>query len=320
MRVLCVLLAAALSASAGGFDGLWRYAHPDAQVLCGIEWGQVQKSELANLFKSELKGGKSEIKGLDFVKELDRALVSSPGKQEWPGVNKAADAPLLLVLTGKFDWAAMRKHSTVKRYKTVEWLVPIDGKEEMQIGVISPELLVVGDRKSLQEAIDRSLDPKYKPQGALYDSAVALSATRPLWITLKSPATLTKSSGMMAAFASDIREVSGGAQFEHGLDLDLILKTGDNQQATKLLAMMQTMLTLQAAGTKSTGPADLLKRLKVTQTGNAVRIALAVTTPEIQASLKSMKDGFANGSWIQASTGPKPVAAVHEPPKPPEKR
>ncbi|MCX6622132.1 MAG: hypothetical protein NTY38_13905, partial [Acidobacteria bacterium] len=161
MRVLFVLLLAAVTSSAGGFDGLWRYVHPDAQFLCGVEWSSISKSELAAAMKAELAAGKGNFRGMEFIKELNRVLISSPGKQEWPGVNKSPDASLLMVISGKFDWPLLRKQSNIKRYKTVEWLQPKkDVPEEMQIGVLGPETLLVGDLKSLTEAIDRGLDPK----------------------------------------------------------------------------------------------------------------------------------------------------------------
>jgi hypothetical protein len=328
MRVLLVLLASALTSSAGGFDGLWRYAHPDAQFLCGIEWSSISKSELANTLKSELAAGKSDFHGMEFVKELDRVLISSPGNSEWPGVNKPKEAPLLMVIVGKFDWPALRKQSTAKRYKTVEWLELKDSADEMQIGVLGPETLLVGDRKSLTEAIDRGLDAKTAAHGALYESGLALSTTHSLWFAAKSPATLTKSSGMIAAFANDIREVTGGVQFQNGLELDINLKAGQPAQAAKLVAAMQAMLTLQLASSNGPGPADFLRRIKVTQSGAAVQLALAASTKEIQASIKSAKEGFSSGSWMKtasamnsphagvSSRAPQAMAAA----KPPQKR
>ncbi len=321
-----VLLIASLPLGAGGFDGLWRYAHPDAQFLCGVEWGSVSKSELATTFKTELAGGKSNLRGMEFVKELDRVLISSPGKQEWPGVNRPSDAPLLMVIQGKFDWALLRKRSSIRRYKTVEWLVPKDVPEEMQIGVMSPEMLLVGDRKSLTEAIDRGLDPKSANHGSLFESAVALSTTHPLWFAVKSPATLTKAQGMAAKFAGDIREVTGGVQFQNGLDLQVDLKADQPAQAAKLMATIQAMMTLQLASSSGPGPADLLRRMKVTQAGPAVRLALAVTTKEIQATFKSFKDGFSSGAWMSAAAtmgsaqnpaafGSTPVMAAAKPPQ-----
>ncbi|MCX6624337.1 MAG: hypothetical protein NTY38_25400, partial [Acidobacteria bacterium] len=176
--------------------------------------------------------------------------------------------------------------------------------------------------------IDRRLDPKSAAHGALYESAVALSATHPLWIAVKSPATLTKASGMVAAFANDIQEITGGVQFQNGLDLEINLKAGQPAQAARLMATLQAMLTLQLASSTGPAPTDFLRRLKVTQSGPIVRLALAVTTKEIQASITSVKDGFASGDWMKTATamnspqrgtafGARPVMAAA---KPPEKR
>jgi len=324
MRVLFGFLFAALSLGAGSFDGLWRYAHPDAQFLCGVEWNSISGSEVAKTLQAELTGGKSSFHGLEFVKQLDRVLISSPGKQEWPGVNRPAAASLLMVIQGKFDWTVLRKKTTIKRYKTVEWLVPKDASEEMQIGVMNPETLLLGDRRSLTGAIDRGLDSNAANRGSLFDSAAGVSATDPLWFTVTSPATLTHAQGFAAKFANDIRQISGGVQFRDGLNLHVDLKTDQPRQAAKLLATIQAMMTLQLAAANGPGPASLLHQIKAAQTGASVQLALAMTTGEIQQMLKSVKGGLSSGAWMSAAANFNPsqtrstLSPAHT--KPPEKQ
>lgn len=301
MRVLPVLFLATLQLAAGGFDGLWRYAHPDAQFLCGLEWSSIASSELAATLKSELAASKGKFHGMEFVKELDRVLISTPGKQEWPGMNRPTETPLILVIQGKFDWPLLRQRSLVRRYKSVEWLAPKNTRDEMQIGVINPQTLLLGDRKSLAAAIDRGLGPAAANRSLLFESATALSASHSLWFVANSPSRLTSVSGPAARVANDIRAIAGGVQFQNGLTLGIDLKTGQPEQAARLLTLIQAMMTLQQASTGEPAPASLLRRIKVTQSGSAVHLDLAMTTREIQDALRSAKSGLSSGAWLSAA-------------------
>lgn len=327
MRVLPVLFLAALQLCAGGFDSLWRYAHPNARFLCGLEWSSISNSEVAATLKSEFAAGKSSLHGIEFVKELDRFLLSTPGKQEWPGMNRPTETPLIIVLQGKFDWTVLRQRSIIRRYKSVEWLAPKNAREEMQIGVIDQQTLLLGDRKSLAAAIDRGLDPAAANRGSLFESAAALAATEPLWFLADSPSRLTSVSGPAASIANDIRAVAGGVQFQNGLTLGIDLKTSQPEQATRLQTLLQAMMTLQQASAGTPSPASLLHRVKVTQSGAAVHLALAMTTREIQEAIQSAKTGLSSGAWLSAAANMRsarpgklfesmPAAAA----KPPEKQ
>jgi hypothetical protein len=311
MRVLCAVLFTALSLAAGGFDDLMRYAHPNAQFLCGVEWQAIANSELVTGLKTELAGARSQMNGLEFVDQLDRALVSSPGKTRNA---HGAEAPqLLLVLSGKFRLAELRQRSISKRFKGVEWISPKDGKEEMRVAVLGPNLLLVGDTTSLAAALERG---PATPSGPLYRSAAAAAAAHPLWIAANSPGTLAKTPNMTLSMAEDVRTISGGMDFARGLDLDLHLVTGTAPQATRLATAMQAIATLQLANASNTpGAANLLRRLKVAHSGTEVQLTANVTTAEIREMIQGVKQSF--GKAMLAQSGGPSVTSVTMPATPP---
>ncbi|MCP5117119.1 MAG: hypothetical protein GY953_40355, partial [bacterium] len=117
-----VLLAEPNSAS---MPAVWRYAHPDATALIGIEWNRVLSSPLGQQIQAKItETGFSGTPGLEFLDDVDRIFISSPGPA---GPSSDEQPPAVVAVQGRFDLDKLRQMATEKMaasavYRSVEIL------------------------------------------------------------------------------------------------------------------------------------------------------------------------------------------------------
>ena len=58
---------------------LWRYVHPAAKAVIGIDWRKIQQSSAGLMLQEHIAGAPLPIPGIDFLKDIDPVLISSPG-------------------------------------------------------------------------------------------------------------------------------------------------------------------------------------------------------------------------------------------------
>ena len=97
-----LLLAVVLAAQDSTF---WQYAHPNAKALIGIDVQRVRTSQMAAQLRSQFQTvNLPAVPGLEFLKWVDRVMISSPGVKT-PGTTQ--EPPVLIAVQGRFDPAEL---------------------------------------------------------------------------------------------------------------------------------------------------------------------------------------------------------------------
>jgi len=73
---------------------LLRFVHPDAKALISVDWKRVRQSHLGTMIRQKWVDGNS-IPGVEFLNDIDRFVISSPGRN--PAGTATEEAPLLIV-------------------------------------------------------------------------------------------------------------------------------------------------------------------------------------------------------------------------------
>jgi len=92
-------------ASAQTDPALLRFVHPDAKALISIDWKRVRQSHLGTMIREKWIDGSpgGAIPGVEFLDDIDRFVISSPGRN--PIFGSTEEAPMLVVVAGHFDLA-----------------------------------------------------------------------------------------------------------------------------------------------------------------------------------------------------------------------
>src|SRR5579864_5904902 len=86
---------------------LWRFIHPHAKAVISIDWKTLKGSHVGALLREKFVDGNpgSAIPGIEFLDNVDRCIISSPGRAAG---DETSEPPLLIVVRGHFDLAKVR--------------------------------------------------------------------------------------------------------------------------------------------------------------------------------------------------------------------
>jgi hypothetical protein len=173
VRVLSLVLATAAFASAQSHPSWWTYASPDATALVGIQWESLRQSPFGETVATELSAtGGLGFPDLDCLKQARQIVLSAPS--------------MLAIEWGTFPAATVREQALraglgFARYRTITLYVPQKG-EGLGVAQMTPQLVLVGARKTLEAAIDNSLAEKDRRYSPLLARAARFSRTADLWV------------------------------------------------------------------------------------------------------------------------------------------
>lgn len=274
--------------AAQSHPGWWTYASPDATALVGIDWRSLRTSPFAEAVREELGTDGLGFPALDCLDQSTQILVSSPA--------------LLAVASGSFTAPVLGQQAAAKgfraaSYKNVNvWIAAQPAV--LSIALMSPQIVLLGSRKTLEGAIDRATDlaaedgetaraskRKYSP---LLARAAQFARNTDIWVV---------SSRLPDPLASrfiplEVETVGfeGWVSAQNGLRLDAVLSASSKEEALVLAEHMRgsfSNLTSLAHG------------IEVRVDGDQVGLSLAATAEQFNASLKNT---------------PPPVAAPVAPP------
>jgi len=151
MRVAFLMAAATMMVVAAptpqSYPSWWNFASPDATALVGVRWETVRNSPLAEALLEEIgPDGEFDLPDLSWLRRSKQLLLSSP--------------PTLVVASGDFPAAELRAEAAAHglkaaSYKGVDlWISP--ARSTLSVAMISDRVLLLGLRRNLESAIDRS--------------------------------------------------------------------------------------------------------------------------------------------------------------------
>ena len=94
-------------ASGQADPALLRFVYPNAKALISIDWARIRQSQAGAMIREKWlnTGFAAAIPGIELINDIDRVLISSPGKTE---TGENAEAPVLIALYGHFDAAKVK--------------------------------------------------------------------------------------------------------------------------------------------------------------------------------------------------------------------
>lgn len=337
---LAVLLAPA-TLSAQSDPALWRFVYPNAQALIGIDWSRIRQSPAGALIREKWLAGGAEtaIPGLELLNDIDRVLISSPGKDSR---DDSADSPILIAIHGHFDAAEVRQVFTrfgakPQSYDSFQVYRPRgrgpqagEAKDTAWV-LFDPETILYGDAPSIFAALDRNRFAQAAPQfspapGSLTARAAEMDGNYEFWVILDA-AEIMSSDQVAALFrggewASEAQGFEAGVNLRAGLTADITVRFSSDETARRVTAELTRVMNL-AAKDKSAGGQlkDIAKKLKVSMDGPATRISLRLTPPELEQAAQAFAQSYKAGAQAARNAAPvrsaTPVLApASAPPKP----
>jgi hypothetical protein len=315
-----------------------RFVHPDAKALISIDWKLVRQSHLGTMIRQKWVDG-SAIPGVEFLNDIDRVVISSPGRKPTdasaPADASAEDAPLLIMLGGRFDLPKVREILGAQGVKpqmfnNVQVYRP-QGKtgKEMAFVLLDAQTILIGDPRSIFGSLERTAYPTSGPAAnSLLSRAAQLDINYDAWALITTPGVLASDRLMAMLTRSDLgTEAHGfeiGFSLRDGLTVDSTVTFQSEAVAKRMGSELSKLLKL-AVKDKMGNPAtlDMEKKLKVASEGGLVKIAMHLTQQELDRNAQLF--AVSQQAASQTKAAPAPIAAarpliIPTPTPPPEKK
>jgi hypothetical protein len=311
----------------------WRYVHPKAKMLVGIDFGRIWRSQAGQRIRRGLEeAGMRKISaesGFGFMPDIDRVLLSTTG--ETP--KKGQQPPVVLAIQGKYESAAVRRDLAKKgavrySYKGAEiYRRPATkggSSNNMVLALVNPQTMLMGDGPSIKAAIDLhgAADPSAH-DNTLMRRATELDGLYDIWLASEvSPEAVAegavgsgKLQGPAAIFAAT-EAFEGGLSFAKGLAIDFAFRNSSDADAEKMAAAMSLLLQMAASGSNHPEAAEFLKKVEIKAAGERVHLALAWDEQQVAAGLNLLESRIAGNRKPVATpttAHSRPVAELAKP-------
>jgi hypothetical protein len=267
VRILFAILASAIFARADSHPSWWNLASPDSTALVGIHWENLQQSAFAEAIGAELSnGGSLGFPDVACLRDARQILISSP--------------PLLGIASGAFPAASVRSQAGSKglkpaAYRGVELWISRP-KTEMSLARLNDQLLLVGSRKTLEDAIDRSLTETERRNSPLLARAARFAQAWDLWVVASQlPDPLAS---VFVPLDADADWFEGGVSLRGGLEVSAVLRTASEQAAQAEAESLRQAIP---------GFPAVARGLQVQVASEAVLLSLDVSQEEFSAGLRA---------------------------------
>ncbi|MBN8731085.1 MAG: hypothetical protein J0L64_11120 [Acidobacteria bacterium] len=284
----------------------WRYSHPEAKVLMGVDVRGILNSPLGQKLFQEMKsmGGawtsSASAEDMELLQGIERVFLSAPAQAG--NLSGAVQREAVVAIQGTFDPARLRRMLGARgkrsSYKGVEmWSESGSSAKAVgaQLAIVSPQVILIGDSASLRAAIDHhaSADPNraYDP---VFLRATEMAPLYEIWFVGNiPPKSLTGDgaapAGPMAAFDT-VESFEAGISIKQGMQLQFNLNTVSPAEASKIaqgLAGMMMFATAAQADTPELG--EFLKRVKFGSAGAQVQVSALWSQAELESGMKQMQ-------------------------------
>ncbi|HYL35032.1 MAG TPA: hypothetical protein VEV17_03860 [Bryobacteraceae bacterium] len=323
---LAALILAPAIGRAQSDPGLWRFVHPNAKAVISVNWSRMQQSHIGAMIREKFVDSPTAppIPGIEFLKDIDRFLLSSPGRNP---DDPSPDAPMLIAIGGHFDLAKMRsllarQGAKPQQFNSFQVYRP-QGKDARDLAFVlfDPQTILIGDSRSVFAGLERSAFPAPPPDAnSLLARAAQMESSYDAWAILNAPGALASDRLTALLSGADLDErVQGfelGLSMRNGLAADVALGFETEAAAKKMAGELSKIMKL-AVKDKLGEPAllDLEKKLKFTSEGTQAKLTLRLTPQELEknaqifaASRKQAPAGVADiRPVIKQSPAPQPA-------------
>ena len=282
-------------AAIGADADLWRWVHPEAKVILGVDWKRAKESPAGMLFQKQVResDAKSSLaKGIPFLGTVDQILFSSPGGMDGRG----KDSRLVIALDGQIDRELMKRNmvdgTVVERFSGVDLLIPPPGKgENMIAAVIDERTALLGDRPSIERVLDGKApfgDADLRSRGE------KMAAGNEIWIVSAAPPLKSAPNGIpMPGNLDSIKSLDLGISLKSGFGLNASMKMADAEKARGFAMGVQMLASVMMSNEKAPPEiAGIARSLQVAQDGGQVTLNVSIPLEVLEKGLLRAKSGF----------------------------
>jgi len=249
IALLAVSVAAASGATIGGSEPMaWRFAHPEAQILAGVDFRRLAETADGKQIRDQFVAAL----GAPILDQTERMLLSSVVESN----GKRSD---VLVLSGSFSLAQLRKMAMgegarMMPYKGLEIAAPAgaasgDPHLAWITGPGGGTTVLIGTRPAIQAAAERSKAQveSLAAVNPLYARAHDLGAKYSIWVSCETVPTGFGPKSLDAfvenGSGQDIGQVDGfdvGVKLGKSADLNVRILTSSDAAAEEVLKRLQS--------------------------------------------------------------------------------
>ncbi|MEO8029012.1 MAG: hypothetical protein ABI823_21205, partial [Bryobacteraceae bacterium] len=265
MRRLSAVLTALLLPAAGAFaeshPRVWSLASPDATSLVGIQWQYARTSVFGDAFRAELSaGGGLDLPDFDWLPLTDQILVTGPD--------------VLVIATGAYHAEFLKALPKGIVYRNIA----MRGTSKATVAMLNETTLLLGPRKTVQAAIERSLAETRK-LNPLFARGATLAAANDFWVIAKRlPDPVAGAFLPIDVIADEIEAVEGGILFRDGLRMQGTLRALTSGRAKAVAEHLQRLLP---------DLPQIVRGLEVDPVDDEVKLLLAVSEKELTSGLRT---------------------------------
>jgi hypothetical protein len=270
----------------------------------------------------------SAIPGVEFLDDIDRVVISSPGRN--PTDASTEEAPVLIVVSGHFDLAKVRdilaaQGAKPQTFNNVQVYRP-QGKsgKEMAFVLLDAQTILIGDARSVFASLEKNPFPTLPPDAnSLLSRTTLLDANYDVWALITTPGLLA-SDRLMDMFTggelgTEARGFEIGFSLRSGFTVDTTVMFQSEAAAKRMATELSRLLKL-AIKDKMGEPTmlDMEKKLKVVSEGTLVKIAMHMTQQELDKNAQIF--AVSQKQSAAAVAGVRPLLIPSLPPTKPEKK
>jgi hypothetical protein len=318
--LVCAVLLAPAVAECQSDAAPWRFVYPNAKALISINWQRIRQSPAGAMIRDKWlnAGPNAAIPGVEFLDDIDRVVISSPGNETSKDTGAGTDAepapaPLLIAVEGHFDAAKVRKLFTrlgakPQAYNSFQVYRPQGrGAKNMAYVLFDAGTILFGDAPSLFAALDRNQFGAPTPEpGSMIARAAEMDRAYELWLVITSPDILSNDrlEGLFRAseWAPDAQGFEAGVHLRAGLTADVTVRFASEEAAKQVATEMTRLAAIAAKDEDDPQMQDIARKLKFSWEGSAAKINLRLTPQELARSTEALMASH-------APVGDQPAAA-----------
>ena len=316
-RIVAVLACLCPLAPAQTDAGLWRFVHPNAKALIGIDVQRIRSSKVFSEMSSQMNslplpfGLPMQWPGMDLVRSVDRVVLSSPGKN---ADDPNEEPPLLIAVSGHFEPVKLKSMflkagATQQVFDSVTiYRLHDKGSSEFGFVVLNSQTMLIGDAKSLYTVIERVVKGNAAPP-AIVERARDMDVSYDFWaILLTPPSAMANERFASLDMAGKLKGFQAGIAVRDGLAIDVNLNAVSEAAAKEMMAEISKLLKLVSKDHENHPEwAGLDKKAKLTADHSDVHFTFRLNALEVARLAKAMQESAAKGK-AQASQA---AAAMH---------
>ncbi|MCE5309528.1 MAG: hypothetical protein LLG20_17940 [Acidobacteriales bacterium] len=299
-RGIALLLIGLCIPDNGLAQALWRYTHPESNLILGLEWRRVAGSKLGQELRSTMSQatmpGMPGLAQMNVFDAMDRIILSAPMPPQ--GMAQAPEKGLLAV-EGRFDWATVRasllgQGARVRMMAGREILVSQRTRGAGgALALAEPGILLIGDLNSVSAALRGVSMPR---TSALYRRAASLAATNDIWFAgVVAPGMFPASAAPSARMLSDVTGYDLGLNLRDGMGLELNVVAKSAQSASALAGGLRMMMGMAMQQPNNPEMASLAGKVQVAVEGSRVHMGLHLDEAELERSFRSLRAAMPGG-------------------------